>query len=97
MPGPRRRIRRPAPSPRENGNVAPLRASRKRAEAVRDRIAGVKDVAGALFRQWGCELEKHSDPSLKRRSRSQLDVTRLVKQMQAAVRGGRAGLRRTAV
>ena len=97
MPGPRRRVRQPAPSPRENGNVAPLRASRKRAAAVRDRIAGVKDVAGALFRQWERELEQYSDPSLKRRSRSRLDVTRLVKQMQAAVRGGRAGLRRTAV
>lgn len=50
--------------------------SRKQAEAVRERIAGVKDVAGALFREWERELEEYSDPSLKRRSRSQLDDTR---------------------
>ena len=50
--------------------------SRKQAEAVRERIDGVKDVAGALFREWERELEEYSDPSLKRRSRSQLDDTR---------------------
>lgn len=50
--------------------------SRKQAEAVRERIAGVKDVAAALFREWERELEEYSDPSLKRRSRSRLDDTR---------------------
>jgi len=33
-------------------------------------------VAGALFREWERELEEYSDPTLKRRSRSQLDDTR---------------------
>mgnify|MGYP001767634529 FL=1 len=50
--------------------------SRRQADEVRERIAGVKDVAGALFREWERELEEYSDPSLKRRSRKQLEETR---------------------
>lgn len=51
-------------------------ASVAQAQAVRDRIAGVKDVAGALFREWEEELGQYSDPKLKRQSQRQLADTR---------------------
>lgn len=50
--------------------------SASRAQAVRDRIAAVKDVAEALFREWEGELAQYSDPALKRASQRQLTETR---------------------
>jgi len=50
--------------------------SQTQAQAVRDRVAAVKDVAGALFREWEDELGQYSDPSLKRQSQRQLNDTR---------------------
>lgn len=52
-------------------------ASRSRAEDVRARIAAVKDVAGALFREWEGEIEEYSDARLQRESRRQLKQTRV--------------------
>ena len=51
-------------------------ASQAQAEAVRDRVAAVKDVAGALFREWEGELAQYSDPNLRRQSQRQLNDTR---------------------
>jgi len=47
-----------------------------RAAAVRDRIGAVKDVAEALFREWGTEISQYSDPRLKQASSRQLAETR---------------------
>jgi len=55
---------------------AEYEASQARAGEVRERIAAVKDVAGALFREWERELAEYSDPRLQRESRRQLDDTR---------------------
>lgn len=46
------------------------------AQAVRDRIAAVQDVAEALFREWEGELAQYSDPKLRRSSQKQLSETR---------------------
>jgi hypothetical protein len=48
-----------------------------RAQAVRDRIAGVESVAEALFREWQGELSQYSDPTLRRKSERQLSETRV--------------------
>ncbi len=50
--------------------------SRAQAQKVRERVAAVKEVADALFREWEDELAQYSDPGLKRRSRRQLNETR---------------------
>lgn len=47
-----------------------------RAERVRERIAAVEDVAGALFREWEGELEEYSSAELRNQSRRMLDQTR---------------------
>jgi len=47
-----------------------------RADAVRDRIAGVEDVAQALFREWEAELREYSRDDLRRASEAQLQDTR---------------------
>jgi hypothetical protein len=47
-----------------------------RAERVRERIAEVEDVAGALFREWEAELEEYSSAELRNQSRRMLDQTR---------------------
>jgi len=47
-----------------------------RAERVRERIAAVEDVAGALFREWEGELEQYSSAELRNQSRRMLDQTR---------------------
>jgi len=47
-----------------------------RADALRDRIDKVDQVAADLFSEWEKELEAITDPSLRSRSREQLDTTR---------------------
>ncbi len=53
-----------------------LEDSEERAEAVRARIRGVRDVARALFAEWEEELDQYSSASLRQRSERQLDETR---------------------
>lgn len=53
-----------------------FKRSESRATDVRERIAAVEDVAGALFREWKQELGQYSDASLRRASERQLDETR---------------------
>lgn len=50
--------------------------SRRKAEAVRQRIRAVEEVAGALFEEWEKELEQYSDDRLRRTSRQRLTDTR---------------------
>jgi Skp family chaperone for outer membrane proteins len=50
--------------------------SEERAQAVRDRIAAVEDVAEALFREWKSELKQYSSASLRRESEREFDLTR---------------------
>ena len=47
-----------------------------RANTVRERIAGVKNVADALFREWQDELAQYSEAGLRRKSERQLAETR---------------------
>ncbi len=47
-----------------------------RARDVRERIASVEDVAGALFREWKGELGEYSNPTLRRESERELEATR---------------------
>jgi hypothetical protein len=64
--------------------------SEKQADAVRDKITGVKRVASALFTEWQGEIgEIKDDPTLQRRSRELLDQTRgnydqMIQRMDAA-------------
>jgi ElaB/YqjD/DUF883 family membrane-anchored ribosome-binding protein len=51
-------------------------ASTAKAREVRDRIAAVKDVADALFKEWEGELAQYSDAGLRRKSQRQLPQTR---------------------
>jgi hypothetical protein len=55
---------------------AELKSNESRAKEVRDRIDGVKSVAGALFDEWTRELEQYSSADLRARSASQLELTR---------------------
>jgi hypothetical protein len=55
---------------------AELKSNESRATEVRDRIDGVKSVAGALFDEWTKELEQYSSAELRARSASQLELTR---------------------
>lgn len=55
-----------------------------RAQAVRDRVAAVEDVAEALFREWQSELAQYSDPALRRKSERQLAETRVRSQRLVA-------------
>lgn len=48
----------------------------ERAQDVRERIAAVEDVAGALFREWKQELDQYSSASLRQLSERQLAQTR---------------------
>jgi len=52
-----------------------LTRSEDRAKEVRDRIASVEDVARALFREWKQELNQYTNPSLRRESERELDLT----------------------
>jgi hypothetical protein len=49
--------------------------SRAKAEAVKDRIDAVQDVAMALFAEWEDELEQYSNRSLRSSSRQKLKLT----------------------
>ena len=51
-------------------------ASTAKARDVRERIAAVKDVAEALFKEWEGELQQYSDADLSRKSQRQLNETR---------------------
>ncbi len=66
-----------------------LKLSEDRAKAVRDRIASVDSVAGALFTEWEAELASYASDSLRNQSAGQLKATRaryeiLAKAMQTA-------------
>ena len=49
--------------------------SERRAKEVRDRIAQIEDVAGALFKEWSGELNQYSDQNLRRISEQELHET----------------------
>jgi hypothetical protein len=53
-----------------------FKRSETRAQAVRDRIAAIDDVARALFEEWNAELSQYSNASLRAQSQRQLDATR---------------------
>jgi len=53
-----------------------LDRSESRAEAVKNRIADVEDVAKALFDEWESELAQYSNEDLRRSSQQKLDQTR---------------------
>ncbi len=53
-----------------------LERSEDRAQDVRDRIQGVRDVSKDLFREWQAELGKYSDRQLRRESERELQETR---------------------
>ena len=68
---------------------ADFKRSEARATEVRDRIAAVADVSGALFSEWKKELNAYSDRSLRDQSQRQLDETKnryndLMRTMRAA-------------
>ncbi len=50
--------------------------SEEKADTVRNRIASVEDVAGALFKEWEAELKQYNSESLRRASRQKLVETR---------------------
>jgi multidrug efflux pump subunit AcrB len=50
--------------------------SEEAAEEVRERIDGVENVAGALFREWEGEIEQYSSAKLKSDSQAKLRETR---------------------
>jgi chromosome segregation ATPase len=49
--------------------------SETRAQAVRDRISAVEDVAEALFREWKQEMKQYTSASLRRESEREFDLT----------------------
>lgn len=53
-----------------------LASSEKRAAAVRSRITDTKNVADALFKEWGKELGQYSSAAMKQASQRQLDDTK---------------------
>ena len=55
---------------------AELDRSEDRADDVRDRIASVERVAGALFKEWERELDEYESDALRDASASQLRETR---------------------
>lgn len=65
--------------------------SRERAEDVRERIALVEDVAGALFDEWEDELGEYESRELRARSRERLRETkRRFERLMAAMRRAEA-------
>ena len=48
----------------------------KRADDVRDKIRGVRNVGTSLFREWETELAQYGDPALRRQSERELEETR---------------------
>ena len=53
-----------------------FKRSEARATEVRERIAGVEDVAENLFSEWKQELKQYTNASLRSESQRQLDATR---------------------
>lgn len=53
-----------------------FKKSESKAGAVNARIEAVERVAGALFKEWGNELEQYSSADLRRASERQLEGTR---------------------
>lgn len=53
-----------------------FKRSEDRAKEVRDRIASVEDVAGALFNEWKQELGQYQSAAMRSDSQRQLDTTR---------------------
>lgn len=53
-----------------------LKKSEEQADDVRNRVAAVEDVAGALFDEWEDELDQYKNTNLKRKSEAQLKQTR---------------------
>ena len=53
-----------------------FKRSEARAAEVRERIAGVEDVAETLFSEWKQELKQYSNATLRAESQRQLDATR---------------------
>ncbi len=51
---------------------AALQRSETRAREVRDRIASVESVSGALFKEWKTELRQYANPELRSASERQL-------------------------
>jgi ElaB/YqjD/DUF883 family membrane-anchored ribosome-binding protein len=73
--------------------AAQLEDSEQAAEAVHSRIAGVEDVAEALFNEWQGELAQYSDARLRAKSEQQLAQTRQrYSQMMAAMKRADAKL-----
>jgi len=54
-----------------------LKECESRAEEVNDRIGAIDDVAVALFKEWGIELDQYSNPKLRSQSKQQLNSTRV--------------------
>jgi len=52
-----------------------FKKSESQAKEVRDRIAAVEDVAGALFREWKQEITQYSNPTLRSDSERKLATT----------------------
>jgi ElaB/YqjD/DUF883 family membrane-anchored ribosome-binding protein len=57
--------------------AAQLDDSEAAADAVRQRIAAVEDVAGALFEEWNDELKQYSSATLRAKSEQQLRQTKV--------------------
>jgi hypothetical protein len=53
-----------------------FKQSESRAQAVRDRIASIDNVANALFREWNDELGQYTNATLRSQSERQLRSTR---------------------
>lgn len=51
-------------------------SSEESADLIRERIASIESVAGALFKEWEAELQEYSSASLRRESQTQLSATR---------------------
>ncbi len=56
------------------------------AEAVRSRIESVRDVSGALFKEWEAEIKEITDPALQKKSRAlKSDTVKRYDQLMAAM------------
>jgi hypothetical protein len=56
------------------------------AETVRGRIESVRDVSGALFKEWDAEIKEITDPALQKKSRAlKSDTVKRYDQLMAAM------------
>ncbi len=56
------------------------------ADAVRSKIASVRDVSAALFKEWDSEIKEITDPNLQKKSRAlKADTVRRYDQLMAAM------------